>query len=88
MCCDAPAVCPAVQYQTAAVHVPGYVRELSARLHRVKQQLQRKQQSGEPSLADIAAAAGVSIKQAEQAFQATSGALQVRLLYESCHSGC
>lgn len=67
-----------VQYQTAAVHVPGYVRELSARLHRVKQQLQRKHQGTEPSLADIAAAAGVSLKQAQQALQATSGALQVR----------
>lgn len=71
-------VLPAAQYQTAAVHVPSYVRELSAKLHRVKQQLQRKQHGAEPSLADIAAAAGVGIKQAEQALQATGGALQVR----------
>lgn len=74
--CVRVCVC-AVQYQTAAVHVPSYLREVAAKLYRVKQQLQRKQQGAEPSLADIAAAAGVSLKQAEQALQATNGSLQV-----------
>jgi AraC-like DNA-binding protein len=69
-------VCP--QYQTAVVHVPTHVREVAAKLHRVEQQLRQKHPGKDPTLDEIAAAAGVSLTQAQRALQATGGALQVR----------
>jgi hypothetical protein len=74
LCC-VPA-CP--QYQTAVVHVPVHVREVAAKLHRVEQQLRQKHPGKEPSLDEVAAAAGVSLTQAQRALHATGGALQVR----------
>jgi DNA-directed RNA polymerase specialized sigma subunit len=67
-----------VQYQTAAVHVPVRVRELGAKLSRVKQQMQQQQNGREPSVEALAAAAGVSVQQAQRALAATGRALQVR----------
>lgn len=69
--------CASMQYQTAAVHVPVRVRELGAKLYRVKQQLQQQLHGREPTVEELAAAAGVSVQHAQRALAATSGALQV-----------
>lgn len=70
-----------LQYQSAVVHVPTHVREVASRLRRAEQQLQlqRRVLGLQPELSEVAAAAGVSLKHAQQALAATGGALQVGL---------
>lgn len=88
LCCAvlscAAACCVSPQYQTAVVRVPTHVREEAAKLHRVKQRLQQKQGDREPSLEEVADAAGISLQRAQRALQATGGALQVTPTLHLC----
>jgi hypothetical protein len=59
--------------------VPAHVRELGAKLRRIQWQLQWQQHqpgSSSISLEELAAAAGVTVTQAQWALHATGGALQ------------
>jgi len=78
-----------MQYQSAVVHVPTHVRAVASRLRRAEHQLQLQQRvhGQQPELSVVAAAAGVTLKHAEQALAATGGALQVWGL-DKCMAVC
>jgi hypothetical protein len=70
------------------VSVPHKVLELRTQLLKVQRQLLQQQQAP-PSLAQVAAAAGVSVDKAQQALGAAGTALQVRAAWcGACQAHC